>query len=311
MASVHNSIRSVPDNAMPEEQPASGKQEAIAGPDPTSTVPARAAFALAVIYLLLLLLAAHLPAPAGTWAAAVGIVVFIYFPMAIIYHGVRVPLRSGVEVIAGLISIGVWLAFTGLEEKSNSSLIVPARSVALLSACVFFGMFVSRIIKDRNLLLPACLMAAAADILSVGWGFTGRALQEAPSLIAKLSVAVPEIGQAPPVGGPPHFPLLATMGVGDLFFMALFFAAAARHGLAVRRTFCYVFPLVVVAMLLTVTGLLPWQGVPGLPFIAAGFLAANRRSFHLSRSEWVSLGVVAGILVLVVGFGLAARSLLF
>jgi len=277
---------------------------------PGTTVPARAAFALAVIYLLLMLVASRLPVAGGAWAAAAGILVFLYLPMAIVYHGVRVPLRWSVEVLAGLISIGVWLAFTGLEEQADSGLIVPARSIALLSACLFLGMFVSRIIRDRNLLLPACLMAAAADILSVGWGFTGHALQEAPSLVAKLSVAVPEIGSAPPVGGPPRFPLLATMGVGDLFFLALFFAAAARHGLGLRRTFCYVFPLVVAAMVLTVTDLLPWQGVPGLPFICAGFLVANRGSFQLSRSEWINVAVVAAILVGVVVAGLLARSVL-
>jgi hypothetical protein len=309
MVSVRGSISPAPDGVMREDEATSREQKAAVGTDPASSVPARAAFALAVIYLLLLLVASHLPAPGGVWAAAAGVLVFLYFPMAIIYHGVRIPLRWGVEVVAGLISIGVWLAFTGLEQEGNASLIVPARSVALLSACLFFGMFVSRIIRDRNLLLPACLMAAAADILSVGWGFTGQALQEAPGLVAKLSVAVPEVGR-PPEAAAAGFPLLAIMGVGDLFFLALFFAAAARHGLALRRTFCYVFPLVVVAMVLTVTDLLPWEGVPGLPFICAGFLVANRKSFQLSRSEWISLGVVGAVLLVVVTLGLLARSLL-
>ena len=311
MVSARDGISRLRETVMAEGERAGSPDGEDESAGPGTTVPARAAFALGVIYLLLMLVASRLPVAGGAWVAWAGIVVFLYFPMAIVYHGVRVPLRSSVEVLAGLISIGVWLAFTGLEERANSGLIVPARSIALLSACLFFGMFVSRIIRDRNLLLPACLMAAAADILSVGWGFTGHALQEAPSLVAKLSVAVPEIGGAPPVGGPPRFPLLATMGVGDLFFLALFFAAAARHGLALRRTFCFVFPLVVAAMLLTVTDLLPWQGVPGLPFICAGFLVANRGSFHLSRSEWVSVGVVAAILVGVVAVGLAARSLMF
>ena len=225
MVSAHDRISALRDGTMAEDEPLQAQDDSATAREPGTSVPARAAFALGVIYLLLLLLASRLPAPGGAWAAGLGVLVFLYFPMAIVYHGVRVPLRAGVEIVGGLISVGVWLAFTGLESRANTGLIVPARSVALLSGCVFFGMFTSRIIRDRNLLLPACVVAAAADILSVGWGFTGHALQEAPGLVAKLSVAVPEIGKATEAAGAPRFPLLATMGVGDLFFLALFFAA--------------------------------------------------------------------------------------
>jgi len=58
-----------------------------------------------------------------------------------------------------------------------------------------------------------------------------------------------------------------------------------------------VYPLVALAMLLTVTGVLNWQGVPGLPFIALGFLSANTRSFRFSREEWKALAVVCAVLL--------------
>lgn len=270
---------------------------------PSATVPALAAFIVAAVYLLLLLIAAHLPAPSGGAAAVVSVLVFTYLPLAVVYHGVRIPLTAGGEVLAGLICLGIWLALVGLETESDVVLIGPARSVALLSWSLFFGMLASRVMRDRNILVPACVVAAAADLLSVGWGFTGRALRETPALVAKLSVAVPELAPHAASGRGAAFPVLATMGVGDLFFVALFFAAAARFGLPLRRTFCFVFPLMATAMLLTVHNVLPWMGIPGLPFIAAGLLAANVRNFRFSREEWRALGVV-GLALAVLGLAL-------
>jgi len=262
----------------------------------SDSIPARATFALGVIYLLLLLLASRHPMPGGAWGTVLQVALFVYFPVAIIYQGVRIPTSVGGEVVAGLIALGAWLALVGIETLGDAALVVPARSVALLAACLFFGMLLSRILRERNILLPALIVAAAVDVISVGWGFTGHAVQNVPDLVAKLSVAVPRV--APPVapGEAPHFALLATMGVGDFFFLAFFFGAAARFGLPLRRTFWFVYPLVLLAMVLTVTGVLPWGGVPGLPFIALGFLAANFREFSLSPREKRDLAVVGVIL---------------
>jgi hypothetical protein len=264
---------------------------------PSATVPARAAAAVGAVYLLLLLVAARLPAPGGPWPTIIAIALFVYLPLAIIYHGVRLPLTGGAEFIYGLVSLGVWLGITGVEMKTDAPMAGPARSVALLMACMFFGMLASRVLRDRNVLVPACIVAAIADLVSVGWGFTGHALRETPSLVTKLSVAVPAIA-APVSTAREHFPIIATMGVGDLFFVAFFFAAAARFRLPLRRTFCFVYPLMAAAMILTITGALPWQGVPGLPFIAMGFLLANVRSFRFSREEWRALGIVTVALVI-------------
>jgi len=263
----------------------------------SATVPARAAFALGTLYLLLLLVASRLPAPGGGWATVVAVAIFVYLPLAVIYHGVRVPLRPAAELLCGAIALGIWLGIAGVEARSDAAITGPARSVALLGACLLFGMLASRVVRDRNLLVPACIIAALADLLSVGWGFTSHALKQTPGLVAKLSVAVPALAPQAAASSA-KYPILATMGVGDLFFIALFFAAAARFGLPLRRTFCFVFPLVAVAMGLTITGVLPWQGVPGLPFIAVGFLAANLHSFRFSREEWRALGFVSAALLL-------------
>jgi hypothetical protein len=287
--------------AMTRDLPLPDEETAEAGGFPevpaSATVPARAGFALAALYLLLLLIASRLPAPGGAGATVVAVAVFLYLPLAVIYHGVRVPLGPATEALCGLVSLGIWLGLAGIEARSDVALTGPARCVALLGACLFFGMLASRIVRDRNLLVPACVIAALADLLSVGWGFTSHALKQTPALVAKLSVAVPAL--APQAAAAPgKYPVLATMGVGDLFFISLFFAAAARFGLPLRRTFCFVFPLVALAMGLTITGVLPWQGVPGLPFIALGFLAANVRSFRFSREEWRAMGFTLAALVL-------------
>jgi hypothetical protein len=261
-----------------------------------ATIPARAAFALGAFYLLLLLVAARLPSGGGPWVAALAVALFVYFPLAIIYHAVRIPLGSLSQVLGGLIALAVWLALVGLERAGDTAVLGPSRNVALLVTCLFFGMWASRIMRDRNILVPACLVAGAADLLSVGWGFTGKALQQAPGLVTKLSVAVPTLARETTAAGE-TFTIIATMGVGDLFFVALFFAAAARFGLPLRRTFCYVFPLVVGAMLLGLSPASPFPGIPGLPFIAIGFLLANRGEFRFNREEWQSTLVLGLILV--------------
>jgi len=276
------------DEALPEEE----QPDPVLPPD---SISARATFALGVIYLLLLLLASRYPVPGGVWGTALVTIVFVFLPMAIIRHGVGVPLGAGGEALAGLIAVGVWLALVGMERQGDAALIVPARSVALLAACLFFGMLVSRVLRDRNILLPALIMAAAVDVISVGWGFTGHALAQTPDLIAKLSVVVPKVTAPTAAGAPPHFALLATMGVGDFFFLAFFFAAALRFGLPLRKTFWFVFPLLLIAMFLTLGRIVPGGGVPGLPFIAVGFLAANYREFHLSPREKRDLAIAGAV----------------
>ncbi|MGQ9732200.1 MAG: hypothetical protein ACUVX8_13135 [Candidatus Zipacnadales bacterium] len=265
-----------------------------------ATVPARAAVALGALYLLLLLLAPHVRAPAALWVGVVSLVVFIYFPLAIVYHGVCVPLGPAGELLGGIIALGIWLAMVGLEGIANASLVGPAQSVSLLVTAMFFGMIASRVMRDRNILLPACIVAAFVDLLSVKWGLTGHALEQAPTLVTKLSVAIPQLAATPRMaGGVRGFPIVATIGLGDIFFIALFFGAAARFGLPLRRTFCWVFPLVVVAMALTLMEVLPWRGIPGLPFVSFGFLAANFRQFRLSAEERRALGVASLLLIVV------------
>ncbi|HJN19162.1 MAG TPA: hypothetical protein QGH10_26960, partial [Armatimonadota bacterium] len=226
------------------------------------------------------------------------LLLFVFLPLAIVYHGVRIPLDAKTQVFSGAIALAIWLALAGLDRAADAALLAPARSLALVMACLFFGMFASRVIRDRNLLVPACSGAAVADILSVGWGFTGRALEHAPVLVTKLSVAVPTMALAPVAAGHPQYPLVATLGAGDIFFIGLFFAAAARFGLPMKKTFVFVYPLVVLALAMAVFDVIPWIGIPGLPFICAGFLAANTRAFSLSRDEWRALGAVAVLVVI-------------
>jgi peptidoglycan/LPS O-acetylase OafA/YrhL len=277
---------------------------------PSDTIPARATFALAVIYLLLLLVASRYTIPGGALGTGLLVLMFVYLPVAIIYQGVRIPMSLSTETIAGLIAVGVWLGLVGIEPRRDAALIIPARSVALLAACLFFGMVMSRILRERNILLPALIVAAAVDVLSVGWGFTGQAVHQAPDIVSKLSVAVPRVTPPSVPGATPHFAVLASMGVGDFFFLAFFFAAAARFRLPLRRTFLYVFPLMALAMFMTLADPLHWGGVPGLPFIALGFLAANYREFDLSSREKRDIVIVGAIMAVFIAAMFVLKALI-
>jgi hypothetical protein len=169
-------------------------------------------------------------------------------------------------------------------------------SVAFIFLCVMGGRLLSRILRERNILLPVAVVAILADIFTVAVGPTGKALAKAPQLVQKFSVGLPQAGSAVPGAHLP--PTLAFMGLGDFIFLALFLTAAARFGFSLRRGGRIIAALVCLALAayLLLPPILP--GIPLLPFIAGGFLLAYGRRFDLSKAErqaliWGGLFLVA------------------
>jgi hypothetical protein len=69
----------------------------------------------------------------------------------------------------------------------------------------------------------------------------------------------------------PGEPGSANLGLPDLLFFALFLAASARFALRPRLTWL----LMTLSFGVTLAGAAYWRGVPALPLLAIGFLAAN------------------------------------
>jgi hypothetical protein len=258
------------------------------------------AAALVVIYALL----AGAPFIRGIPAAVGSIGVTVLFILAAMSGAAALAAISMSwlgEVLGMLACLGVWYVVAGIGESSDlgRALAVPAADVFFLVACVLAGRLLARILRDRNLLLPVCVVLALADVFTVFLGPTRLALEEMPELVSKLSIKLPRVGSAAGPEGVAGLVHLATMGPGDLVFLSFFFVAAVRFGLSVRASFAGIFMLVAVGLAIIVALPRPIP-VPVLPLMAVGFLIANRGKFKLTRAEKRNLVVAAGFFAAVI-----------
>lgn len=182
--------------------------------------------------------------------------------------------------------------------------ILPALTITLGGA--FFGILLSRIIREANVLLPVALVAMPIDYLGAMTpiGFTQNAVAHNPGLVRALSVPVPAVGS----GAQHHGALqpIGFIGPGDALFMAFFFAVALRLNLNTRGTFWWMYGLLTATMILV---LFTEVNVAALIPMGLAVLIANGRFFRLKREEvFATVYAAALILVLVTGFYLYSHS---
>ncbi|HEY3398189.1 MAG TPA: hypothetical protein VGM19_11095 [Armatimonadota bacterium] len=269
-----------------------------------------AALLAGVIYLLLALTPQiSLGGGLADLLSSVGVtLIFTALSVALAVQVARWRLRPLLEVFGAVLAAGVWQGATALSDGPGTRLYLgPLANVAFILVCLLAGRLLSRLLRDRNILLPVAVVAILADIFTVAIGPTGRALQQAPELVEKFSVGLPQLGSAAGPQGAAGLAMLATMGVGDFVFLALFLTAAARFAFPLRRGALIIAPLVCLALLsyfaLPLLGIV-LPGVPLLPFIAGGFLLAYGRRFSLSPEEKRGL-IWAGVLLVVLLGGAA------
>ena len=178
--------------------------------------------------------------------------------------------------------------------------------LAITFGCAFFGILLSRIVREANVLLPVALVAMPIDYLGAMTpiGFTQNAVAHNPGLVRALSVPVPAVG-----GGAHHHGALHPLGFigpGDALFMAFFFAVALRLNLNVRGTFWWMYGLLTATMLLV---LFTEVNIAALIPMGLAVLIANFRAFKLKREEvFATVYAAALVLVLVTGFYLYSHS---
>jgi hypothetical protein len=278
---------------------------------PDRRVPALLAAALTSIYLLLVIA----PLVRGAPPVAGGVVLTVLFTAALLAAAAlagRLRLSWWHELAGMVLGVGLWYVLADLGEKGSTLRLVtlPAADVMFLGACVLAGRLLSRILRERNILLPIAIVLAGADLFTVFLGPTAAFLEHAPELVAQVSVKLPEVGSAAGPEGAAGLAHMATLGPGDTIFAALLFACVARFGLSLRANYRWM-ALVVAGFLALVIAVPALPPLPVLPAMAVAFLLANRGQFDLSAEERRIMLVAFGfVLVLFVGLYLVTRALL-
>ncbi len=260
-----------------------------------SPAPRPPVWRVALFTLLALGLLAGLPYLRGVpplVGSIAATVLFLLLTLLVIRETAQFPLAPLADGFGLAACVALWAATGEWQEivPHLKPLLGAAAGLLFVGACLFFGRLLALIVRERNMLLPVALIAGLADIFTVFFGPTGKTLEHAPHLVQKLSVGIPQVGSATGAQGGAGLSHIATAGLGDFVFLTFFLVGAYRFGLRSKRTFWTVFGLTLLGMgaVLYVPGL---PAAPLLPFIETGFLIANARAFHLSRTEKVYIAI--------------------
>ncbi|MGI5816810.1 MAG: hypothetical protein ACOX9R_01800 [Armatimonadota bacterium] len=247
----------------------------------------------------LLVLAPLVPGIDPTAGAVIVTVLFTLGALAAAMLTARMGLSPWVQAGGLLLGIINWFLYAtaGMSGPLSRLTAVPAADIFLVFAMILGGLLLSRIVRERTMIVPVAIVLALADVFTVYLGGpTGAALEKMPELVEAVSVKLPAVGSAAGPEGLEGLAHIATLGPGDTFFAALFFAAVIRFGLSVRRTFGWLFGVTGVALGLFVA-VPAMPPVPVLPLMAAGFLIANWHDVKLSKREWAYMAVAFGFLI--------------
>jgi hypothetical protein len=246
----------------------------------------REALILAITYYTILAAFPHIAGVPVVIGIVAGTVLFLLLSLAVIRNIALWDIKPLHEFFLLAFPLTAWYLLTlyATQYRAAAPFISPFGSLLFLIACAFLGRLLSRLIRDVNMLVPIAVVLLIVDIFTVFAGPTGVALDKAPDLVAKLSIGLPAIGSAAGPEGARGFAFIATAGLGDFIFLAFFFAATWRYRLRFERTFWYICILVALAMLASLM-VMVLPGIPLLPFVAIGFLLANRGQFSFSAQE--------------------------
>ncbi|MFQ3610724.1 MAG: hypothetical protein SNJ72_04425 [Fimbriimonadales bacterium] len=170
----------------------------------------------------------------------------------------------------------------------------------LLVSAVGLGTLLSRIVREKNLLVPVVPFAAMVDVLTVlaPGGFVKRVMEQAPEIAERASVAVTAVPSAMETFE--RVVPIVIIGVGDFVFLALYAACLWRFQLRVRPTAIGLFLVLWVYLMIVMLGYAP--KLPALVPMAVAFLAINWREFRLSPQEKFASLLVVGLVIGFIGW---------
>jgi hypothetical protein len=267
---------------------------ALATSDSAARRVVRAAPWCALAYGLGLYAASRLEVPTLPVAMALTGVVYLVFPALLLVASAGlaiVALPRVAEPALLALGTGAWYALTHVPGKTLPPWAAAGAAVAMIVAVSGLArVLVTWVLREKNLLPVALVLMGLVDVWGVTVGFTAQMLTTSPETVAKASASLPGIAcKALPPGV--HLPDLS-IGPGDILFIALVLTMAARHGMGLRRNMVWMYALILVALAAVIV--LP-VAIPGLVFVAAAGLLANRGQWTYTSEERRSLAVAAAV----------------
>jgi hypothetical protein len=178
----------------------------------------------------------------------------------------RLPVRLLGAIGGGFVVLAIAFGLAGVHEAAN---------FAKLGAMTFLAWAFLWFFEELSWVVVVALIVPWVDAYSVWRGPTRTIVNHHATIFSAFSFTFPV------PDGATH------LGLPDLFFFALFLAAALRFGLRVRLTWLALALSFGATMAIAV-----WQnvgGLPALPLLAVGFLAPNAdllwRRLHRSRTQ--------------------------
>jgi hypothetical protein len=187
----------------------------------------------------------------------VALIAAVLIPAAFAVPWLLLPVAEArflLPVALGLVPACALLDFAGLGAAFN---------VAKLVALTLLGFWFLRLFEELSWVVLVAALIPWADIFSVYRGPTREVVEERPGVFERIAVefSIPGEHDAARIGPP------------DVFFFALFLAAAARFGLRAAATWLGM--TLGLALTLLATYLFDVAGLPALPGIALGFVLPN------------------------------------
>jgi len=187
----------------------------------------------------------------------VALVAAVLIPAAFAVSWLLLPLADARFLLPlglGLVALSILFDLAGLGAAFN---------VAKLVALTLLGFWFLRLFEELSWVVLVAALIPWADIFSVYRGPTREVVEERPGVFERIAVefSIPGEHGAARIGPP------------DVFFFALFLAAAPRFGLRAGATWLGM--TLGLALTLLATYLFDVAGLPALPGIALGFVLPN------------------------------------